>query len=220
MTRPRSGTGKSTLLNLAAGLIAPDRGRVIVMGQDTADAVDWGCVGYMFQDDRLLPWRVAWRNVALALEAGTMPAAERARRARAELELVGLGEFADAYPHQLSGGMRSRVALARSLTTEPNVLLMDEPFSRLDAQTRGTMHRELLRIHELRRMSILFVTHDVEEAVALADRIVMLSARPARVRRQITVELPQPRVGSPAAVALTNDLRASLEAEPIEESVA
>ena len=115
--------------------------------------------------------------------------------------------------------MRSRVALARSLATEPNVLLMDEPFSRLDAQTRGTMHRELLRIHALRRMSILFVTHDVEEAVVLADRIVMLSSRPARMRRQFDVDLPQPRVGTPAAVALTNDLRASLEAEPIEETV-
>jgi NitT/TauT family transport system ATP-binding protein len=213
-----SGSGKSTLLNIAAGLIMPDRGRVSVMGQDTGSAVDWGCVGYMFQDDRLLPWRVAWRNVALALEAGAMPAAERARRARAELDLVGLGEFADAYPHQLSGGMRSRVALARSLATEPNVLLMDEPFSRLDAQTRGTMHRELIRIHELRGMSILFVTHDVEEAVVLADRIVMLSPRPGRVRRQIDVALPQPRVGTPAAVALTNELRASLEAEPSQES--
>jgi NitT/TauT family transport system ATP-binding protein len=213
-----SGSGKSTLLNIAAGLIAPDRGRIVVMGQDTEGAVDWGCVGYMFQDDRLLPWRVAWRNVALALEAGSTPAAERAHRARAELDLVGLGEFADAYPHQLSGGMRSRVALARSLVTQPNVLLMDEPFSRLDAQTRGTMHRELLRIHALRRISILFVTHDVEEAVVLADRVVMLSPRPGRVRRQVDVTLPQPRVGTPGAVALTNELRASLEAEPVEES--
>jgi len=213
-----SGSGKSTLLNIAAGLIAPDRGRIVVMGQDTEGAVNWGCLGYMFQDDRLLPWRVAWRNVALALEAGSTPAAERARRARAELDLVGLGKFADAYPHQLSGGMRSRVALARSLVTQPNVLLMDEPFSRLDAQTRGTMHRELLRIHALRRISILFVTHDVEEAVVLAHRIVMMSPRPGRVRRQVDVALPQPRVGTPEAVALTNELRASLEAEPIEES--
>jgi NitT/TauT family transport system ATP-binding protein len=213
-----SGSGKSTLLNIAAGLITPDAGHVSVMGQDTAGAVDWGCVGYMFQDDRLLPWRVAWRNVALALEAGSMPAAERAKRARAELDLVGLGEFAEAYPHQLSGGMRSRVALARSLATAPHVLLMDEPFSRLDAQTRGTMHRELLRIHTLRGMSILFVTHDVEEAVVLADRIVMLSPRPGRLRRLIDVDVPQPRVGTPAAVALTNELRASLEAEPKEES--
>jgi NitT/TauT family transport system ATP-binding protein len=213
-----SGAGKSTILNLAAGLITPDQGRVSVMGQDTsAAAVDWSRVGYMFQDDRLLPWRVAVRNVALALETGAMPAAERLRRARAELELVGLAGFADAFPHQLSGGMRSRVALARSLVGEPNILLMDEPFSRLDAQTRGNMHRELVRIHALRRMSILFVTHDVEEAVVLADRIIMLSPRPGRLREQIEVTLPQPRIGTAEAVALTGELRASLEADTNQE---
>ena len=218
----QSGAGKSTLLNLAAGLILPDAGRVRVLGQDTRGtdaAVDWGLVGYMYQDDRLLPWRVAAKNVALALEAGQMPAAERAKRALAALELVGLAEFAGSYPHQLSGGMRSRVALARSLVGEPDVLLMDEPFSRLDAQTRGSMHRELLRIQQLRRMSVLFVTHDVEEAVVLADRIIMLSPRPGRVRREIEVTFPHPRVGSVDAVALTAELRASLEAANQEENV-
>jgi NitT/TauT family transport system ATP-binding protein len=202
---------------MAAGLLFPDRGKVSVLGQPTDRAVDWGRVGYMFQDDRLLPWRVALRNVALALEAGAMPAPERTRRARAVLDLVGLGGFADAYPHQLSGGMRSRVALARSLVGEPDLLLMDEPFSRLDAQTRGSMHRELLRIHDMRRMSILFVTHDVEEAIVLADRVVMMSARPGRVRRIIEISLPQPRIGTDAAVTLANELRASLEAEPTQE---
>ena len=213
-----SGSGKSTLLNMAAGLIFPDAGQVVVMGQRTDAAVDWGHVGYMFQDDRLLPWRVAVRNVALALEAGSMPAAERMRRARAVLDLVGLGGFEHSYPHQLSGGMRSRVALARSLVGEPQILLMDEPFSRLDAQTRGSMHRELLRIHAMRAMTILFVTHDVEEAVVLADHVVMMSARPGRVRRTIDVTLPQPRIGTPGAVALTAELRASLEAEPSQEA--
>jgi NitT/TauT family transport system ATP-binding protein len=212
-----SGAGKSTLLNLAAGLIMPDGGRIEVMGQGTGGAVDWSRVGYMFQDDRLLPWRVALGNVALALEAGPMPAAERLRRAGAELELVGLSEFAQTYPHQLSGGMRSRVALARSMVGEPAILLMDEPFSRLDAQTRGSMHRELLRIHGLRRMSILFITHDVDEAVALADHIIVLSARPGHVRRAIDVTLPQPRIGTAAAVALAAELRASLEAALPEE---
>jgi ABC-type nitrate/sulfonate/bicarbonate transport system ATPase subunit len=212
-----SGAGKSTILNLAAGLIAPDQGRVLVMGQDTRGAMDWNCVGYMFQDDRLLPWRSAVRNVGLALETGSMPATERRRRAQAALELVGLADFADAYPHQLSGGMRSRVALARSLVGEPDLLLMDEPFSRLDAQTRGTMHRELLRIHALRGISILFVTHDVEEAVVLADSIVMLSPRPGRLRQQVDVPLPQPRIGTAAAVALTAELRASLEADTTQE---
>ena len=214
-----SGSGKSTLLNMAAGLLRPDAGRVVVMGQATDAAVDWSRVGYMFQDDRLLPWRVAIQNVALALEAGAMPAAERLRRARASLDLVGLGGFAQAYPYQLSGGMRSRIALARSLVGEPDILLMDEPFSRLDAQTRGSMHRELVRIHAMRRMSILFVTHDVEEAVILAGRIVMMSPRPGRLRRTVDVALPQPRIGTPGAIALTAELRASLEAEPIEETL-
>lgn len=214
----QSGAGKSTLLNLAAGLIAPDHGRVSVLGRSTREAVDWRRVGYMFQDDRLLPWRVAHKNVALALETESMPGAERSSRARAALELVGLTEFAESYPHQLSGGMRSRVALARSLVGEPDVLLMDEPFSRLDAQTRGSMHRELLRIQALRQMSILFVTHDVEEAVVLADLIVMLSPRPGRVRRQIDVTFEHPRVGTAETVALTAELRASLEAANTKES--
>ena len=213
-----SGSGKSTLLNMAAGLIFPEAGQVVVMGQSTDAAVDWSHVGYMFQDDRLLPWRVAVRNVALALEAGSMPAAERLRRARAVLDLVGLDGFEHSYPHQLSGGMRSRVALARSLVGEPQILLMDEPFSRLDAQTRSSMHRELLRIHAMRAMTILFVTHDVEEAVVLADHVVMMSARPGRVRRTIDIALPQPRIGTPGAVALTAELRASLEAEPSQEA--
>jgi ABC-type nitrate/sulfonate/bicarbonate transport system ATPase subunit len=206
-----SGAGKSTLLNLAAGLILPDQGEVQILGRDTAGAVDWGRVGYMFQDDRLLPWRVALANVTLALEAGAMPAAERRRRAHDTLALVGLADFARAYPHQLSGGMRSRVALARSLVGEPDLLLMDEPFSRLDAQTRAAMHRELLRIHEMRRLSILFVTHDAEEAVVLADRIVVMSARPGQVRATLDVTLPHPRPGTEGAAALVGRLRAMLE---------
>jgi ABC-type nitrate/sulfonate/bicarbonate transport system ATPase subunit len=213
-----SGSGKTTLLNLAAGLAVPDRGRVAVMGRDTREAVDWRRVGYMFQDDRLLPWRVAARNVALALEAGTMAAAERRARAHAGLALVGLADFADAYPHQLSGGMRSRVALARSLVGEPDLLLMDEPFSRLDAQTRSAMHGELLRIHALRRMSILFVTHDVEEAVILADHIVMMSPRPGRVRRQVNVDLPQPRLDKPGTMELVAALRAGLADTDMQEA--
>lgn len=214
----QSGAGKSTLLNLAAGLMLPDDGSVRILDQDTRDTVDWQRIGYMFQDDRLLPWRVAWKNVALALEGSSLPATERAQRASAALELVGLADFANSYPHQLSGGMRSRVALARSLVARPDVLLMDEPFSRLDAQTRGSMHRELLRVQQLRRMSILFVTHDVEEAVILADRIVMLSPRPGRVRRQMDVSIAHPRIGTAQTIALTAELRAALEASPQEEN--
>jgi ABC-type nitrate/sulfonate/bicarbonate transport system ATPase subunit len=214
-----SGAGKSTLLNLAAGLIRPDDGTVKILGVDTSGAVDWSRVGYMFQDDRLLPWRVALGNVTLALEAGSMPAPERRRRARAALDTVGLADFADAYPHQLSGGMRSRVALARSVVGEPELLLMDEPFSRLDPQTRGSLHRELLRIRDLRRLSILFVTHDVEEAVVLADRIVLMSARPGQVRETVELTLPQPRTGTDEATALVNRLRATLEETPAEETI-
>jgi ABC-type nitrate/sulfonate/bicarbonate transport system ATPase subunit len=216
-----SGSGKTTLLNMAAGLTLPDSGRIVIMGRELGPAVDWNRVGYMFQDDRLLPWRVALGNVALALEAGNMPAAERRDRARKGLGLVGLADFADAFPHQLSGGMRSRVALARSLVSEPNILLMDEPFSRLDAQTRTIMHNELLRIHALRRMSVVFVTHDVEEAVILAHHIIMLSPRPGQVRRRVEVPLPQPRLGMPAALALIGELRGSLaeENEEKEETV-
>jgi ABC-type nitrate/sulfonate/bicarbonate transport system ATPase subunit len=202
-----SGSGKTTLLNLAAGLLMPDAGRVLIMGQETGGSLDWSRVGYMFQDDRLLPWRVAINNVALALEAGSMPARERLDRARKELALVGLSEFANTYPHQLSGGMRSRIALARSLVTEPDLLLMDEPFSRLDAQTRASMHNELLRIHASRPMSILFVTHDVEEAVVLASRIVVFSPRPGRVDRIVDVPIPQPRRDAAATQALVVQLR-------------
>jgi NitT/TauT family transport system ATP-binding protein len=167
----------------------------------------------MFQDDRLLPWRSAAGNVSLALEAGEMPSQERKRRSHQALAMVGLADFEKSYPHQLSGGMRSRVALARSLVTEPDLLLMDEPFSRLDAQTRASMHRELLRIHDMRRMSILIVTHDVEEAVVLADHIVMLSRRPGRVSRSVDVTLPQPRIGTEAANHLVTSLRNSLETD-------
>jgi NitT/TauT family transport system ATP-binding protein len=202
-----SGSGKTTLLNMAAGLILPDRGEVSVMREPTSAQVDWSRVGYMFQDDRLLPWRVSVYNVALALEAGSMRKQERLRRAQDALNFVGLSEFAQAYPHQLSGGMRSRIALARSIVAEPNILLMDEPFSRLDAQTRSALHRELLQIHAARKMSILFVTHDVEEAVTLASRIVVLSPRPGHVNRIVDVDKVHTDIESPQARALVIELR-------------
>jgi ABC-type nitrate/sulfonate/bicarbonate transport system ATPase subunit len=202
-----SGSGKTTLLNMAAGLILPDQGRVSVMGEPTTGRVDWSRVGYMFQDDRLLPWRISVSNVALALEGGSMRKQERLRRAQDALSFVGLSEFAHAYPHQLSGGMRSRIALARSIVAEPNILLMDEPFSRLDAQTRSALHRELLQIHAARKMSILFVTHDVEEAVTLASRIVVLSPRPGHVNRIVDVDEVHTDIESPQARSLVIELR-------------
>jgi NitT/TauT family transport system ATP-binding protein len=188
-----SGSGKSTLLNIIAGILKADKGTVRICGAEAENSSDWCAVGYMFQDDRLLPWRTALRNVEFALEGGAMRRDERLRRARDTLELVGLGDFRDAYPYQLSGGMRSRVALARSLVTEPPILLMDEPFSRLDAQTRALMHEELLRVHRLKRMTIVFVTHDVAEAVLLADQVAVMSPRPGTIREIIPIEAPRPR---------------------------
>jgi ABC-type nitrate/sulfonate/bicarbonate transport system ATPase subunit len=196
-----SGCGKSTLLNIISGLVTPERGEIRINGVAARDFADWRSVSYMFQEDRLLPWRTARRNVEFALEAGSLPRGEREARAREALKLVGLETFADAFPYQLSGGMRSRVALARSLVQEPCILLMDEPFSRLDALTRAQMHQELLRIQALKQMTIVFVTHDVEEAVVLADRVVVLAPRPGRVREQVTIDLPRPRDPTEATTA-------------------
>jgi ABC-type nitrate/sulfonate/bicarbonate transport system ATPase subunit len=188
-----SGSGKSTMLNIIAGLIKPDRGQVCLQGAPSSDFNDWRRVSYMFQEDRLLPWRSTIGNIEFALEAGAMAKPERRQLAREVLQLVDLGNFEQAFPYQLSGGMRSRVALARSLVTAPAILLMDEPFSRLDAQTRGQMHAELLRIHGVKPMTVVFVTHDVEEAVVLADRVAVVSPRPATIRQIIDIELPRPR---------------------------
>ncbi|WP_454690417.1 ABC transporter ATP-binding protein [Achromobacter aloeverae] len=196
-----SGCGKSTLLNIISGLDSADGGDLEIRGQPAARFRDWQKLGYLFQEDRLLPWRTLRDNVTLGLEARRVPKAERRRRAAAVLELVGLAAFAQAWPHQLSGGMRSRAALARSLVTEPDILLMDEPFSKLDPQTRAQMHEELLRIQAMKHTTILFVTHDVEEAVVLADRIVLLEPRPGRVREIADVPLARPRLATDRDVA-------------------
>ena len=188
-----SGCGKSTLLNIISGIVTPDHGTVSINGVPSSEFRDWRSVSYMFQEDRLLPWRTTLRNVEFALEAGGTKRSERSRRAQEALDLVGLSGFSDAFPYQLSGGMRSRVALARSLVLEPCILLMDEPFSRLDAQTRSLMHIELLRIHKLKSMTIVFVTHDVEESVVLADRVVVMAPRPGRIREEVPIELARPR---------------------------
>jgi ABC-type nitrate/sulfonate/bicarbonate transport system ATPase subunit len=188
-----SGSGKSTLLNIISGILRPDRGQVCICGAASEEFNDWRSISYMFQDDRLLPWRTAIRNVEFALEAGSVAKKERVQRALQALELVELESFEEAFPYQLSGGMRSRVALARSLVTEPRILLMDEPFSRLDAQTRALMHEELLRIHRLKHMTVVFVTHDVAEAVLLADQVAVLSSRPGTIREVVEVTPLRPR---------------------------
>lgn len=196
-----SGCGKSTLLNLIAGLAHPDDGAILVEGASTAAFSDWRAVGYLFQDDRLLPWRTARDNVCFGLEAGGVPRGERQARAIDALAAVGLAGFESAYPHELSGGMRSRVALARSLVNEPRMLLLDEPFSKLDPGTRAQMHAELLNIQASRNMTVVFVTHDVEEAIVLADQVVILQPRPGRVREVVAVTLPRPRAPSDPEVA-------------------
>jgi ABC-type nitrate/sulfonate/bicarbonate transport system ATPase subunit len=188
-----SGCGKSTLLNIISGILKPDHGRICINGVPSEQFKDWRSVSYMFQEDRLLPWRTTLHNVEFALEAGSIAKAERRQRAQAALELVGLSGFEEAFPYQLSGGMRSRVALARSLVLEPCILLMDEPFSRLDAQTRSLMHTELLRIHGLKQMTIVFVTHDVEESVVLADSVVVMAPRPGRIRDRVVIDIARPR---------------------------
>ena len=203
-----SGCGKSTLLNIISGIVTPERGEVCINGITADRFADWRSVSYMFQEDRLLPWRTALKNVEFALETGNMPRTERESRARDALKLVGLDGFTGSFPYQLSGGMRSRVALARSLVQEPCILLMDEPFSRLDAQTRSQMHEELLGIQTLKKMTIVFVTHDVEEAVVLADSVVVMAPRPGRIRDQVPISLPRPRdATAPTTASLAHDLK-------------
>jgi NitT/TauT family transport system ATP-binding protein len=187
-----TGCGKSTLLNLAAGLLAPDRGTVEVFGAPLAGLNRHAT--YLFQQDVLLPWKNAEENVTLGLLFRRMPAAQARAQARQWLARVGLAGFERHYPHQLSGGMRKRVALAQHLIVDPAILLMDEPFAALDVQTRQLMENDLLRIWAEFRKTVLFVTHDLEEAIALADRVVVLSAGPAaRVIGDYPVALPRPR---------------------------
>ena len=187
-----TGCGKSTLLNVAAGLLAPSAGAVYVDG-----ALLHGInarAGYMFQAEALMPWRSALSNVLAGLQFHGVTGREAEERARDWLARVGLGGFEDRYPHQLSGGMRKRVALAQMLILDPEILLMDEPFAALDVQTRQLMENELLDLWAANRKSVLFITHDLEEAIALSDRVVVLSAGPeTRPLGEFTIDLPRPR---------------------------
>jgi NitT/TauT family transport system ATP-binding protein len=185
-----SGCGKSTLLNLLAGLLGPTAGRVGFEGALPAGRPPTAMV---FQEFALFPWRTVQANVEFGLEEAGRPAPERRALARRYLELTGLAGFEGKYPHQLSGGMRQRVGIARALAVDPAVLLMDEPFSALDAQTRQLMQEELLSIWERTRKTILYVTHNIQEAVWMADRVVVLSRRPGRVLEIVPVDLGRPR---------------------------
>ncbi|HUG46798.1 MAG TPA: ABC transporter ATP-binding protein [Candidatus Limnocylindria bacterium] len=186
-----NGSGKSTLLRVVAGLLPPDGGSVEIHGRPVDDADPR--VGIVFQEPRLLPWRRALANVSFPLELAGVPPHSRRSRALELLHVVGLESFAQAYPHQLSGGMRQRLSIARALIRNPSVLLLDEPFSALDALTRERFNLELLGLWHRTRTTSLLVTHSIPEAVLLADRVLVLSARPATVVADVAVDLPRPR---------------------------
>ncbi|MCD6076213.1 MAG: mannosyltransferase [Ramlibacter sp.] len=187
-----TGCGKSTLLNVGAGLLQPSSGEVRVFGEPLAGINRRA--GYMFQSDALMPWRSALDNVMVGLQYRGMPDGEARALAQDWLARVGLAGFGDRYPHQLSGGMRKRTALAQVLALDPDIILMDEPFSALDVQTRQLMENEVLALWAAKRKAVLFITHDLDEAIAMSDRVVVLSAGPAtRPIGEFEIDLPRPR---------------------------
>lgn len=196
-----SGCGKSTILRLIVGLDIEHGGDILLDGRPvTGPGLNRGIV---FQEHRLLPWLTIEQNVGLSLAATNRPAAECARLVRDHINLVGLDGFERAYPHQLSGGMAQRAAIARGLVNQPEILLLDEPFGALDALTRAHLQNELLQIWSRERITMVMVTHDVEEAVFLSDKIVVLAPRPGRIRKIIDIDLPHPRDrGDPRFIAL------------------
>lgn len=195
-----SGCGKSTFLNILAGLDKHDSGDILIDGQSVkGQSFDRGLV---FQGYALLPWRTVLENLEIGLEIRNIGKKERKDIARHYLALVGLSAFANQYPHQLSGGMRQRVAIARVLAYQPNLLLMDEPFAALDAQTRETLQIELIKIWEADKKTIVFITHSIDEAILLSDRVAIMTARPGNIKEIIEVSLPRPR---------TEDIRNSVE---------
>jgi NitT/TauT family transport system ATP-binding protein len=208
-----SGCGKSTLLNIIAGFMPPSAGRILHDGVAVSRPDRRRTV--VFQDYALFPWMTVQKNVEFGLKAQAVEAAERARIAREFLALVKLGGFEDRYPYEISGGMKQRAAIARALAPDPDILLMDEPFGALDAQTRVLLQEELARIAAAAKRTVLFVTHSIEEAVFLADRIVVMSAHPGRVRSIHDVQLPRPRTAKTRSLAdfitLTQELWDSLK---------
>jgi NitT/TauT family transport system ATP-binding protein len=213
-----SGCGKSTLLSIVAGLQEPTAGEVLVDGQHVyGPGRDRGVV---FQTYTLFPWLTARGNVEFALRGQKMSTRERRETAREQLKLVGLEGFEDARPNQLSGGMKQRVAIARALSYRPEILLMDEPFGALDALTRQLMQELLTRVWEQHRLTVLFVTHDVEEAVYISDRVLVMTNRPGRIKKEVVVDLPRPRtydmVASPEFGALYGEVLESIREESLE----
>lgn len=205
-----SGVGKSTLLRVIADLARPSAGTVTVAGAGPGQRP----VALVFQDARLMPWRRVIDNVAFGLEHRDVPRSERRKRAAAALDVVGLADLAARWPHQLSGGQRQRISLARALAVDPAVLLMDEPFSALDAITRESLQDELIRIREKTGKTILFVTHDIEEATYLADRVVVLAGSPGRIAATHMITPPRPRRRTDHGLQhIARAVRADLEAD-------
>ncbi len=187
-----TGCGKSTLLNVAAGLLAPSTGSVTVFGEHLTTLNRRA--GYMFQAESLMPWRTALANVSAGLEFRGTPSKEATAQAQDWLARVGLAGFGDRYPHQMSGGMRKRASLAQTLVLDPDIILMDEPFSALDIQTRQLMENELLQLWQAKRKAVLFITHDLDEAIAMSDRVVVMSAGPASYPMgEFVIDIPRPR---------------------------
>jgi NitT/TauT family transport system ATP-binding protein len=212
-----SGCGKSTLLAIVGGLLRPTAGSVAIAGAVPADSLN--PFTFVFQDFALLPWRSVEGNVALPLEHHRLGAAERRARVAEALRRTGLNEFRAAFPKQLSGGMRQRVGIARALIVRPAVLLMDEPLSALDAQTRELLIEDFLALWLDRRVAVLYVTHNLDEALRLADRVVVLSRRPGRVRSIVPVGIPQRERGDAAAQGELAGLRAELWRSMRDEAV-
>ena len=200
-----SGCGKSTLFNIVSGLIAPDAGTVAIDGRDVTGTS--GTVGYMLQKDLLVPWRTVVGNITLGAALTRGATREDEEQAAAFARRYGLGEFLDHYPHALSGGMRQRVALMRTLATNHDVLLLDEPFGALDAQTRVEMQQWLLEVWRETGRSVLFITHDVDESIFLSDRVLVMSPRPGRIVRELAVDLPRPRTLDTMTGAAFNDVK-------------
>ena len=203
-----SGCGKSTLLGILGGLLAPSEGRVTLSGTPPADSLN--PFTYVFQDFALLPWRTVEQNVAIPLEHRRLGSAERRARIADALALTGLSEFAAAFPRQLSGGMRQRVGIARALVVRPAVLLLDEPLSALDAQTRELLMEDLLAIWAREKSTRVYVTHNLEEAARLADRVVVLSRRPGRIREILEIDVPVQERGKPQHSGLLIDVHRRL----------
>jgi NitT/TauT family transport system ATP-binding protein len=207
-----SGCGKSTLLRILGGLVKPTSGRVLLNGQPLTRPQRR--IGFVFQRANLMPWRTALRNVMLPLEIEGLSRAEAETRAYEFLQLVGLDDFAGAWPRDLSGGMRQRVALARELAYDPDVLLLDEPFAALDALTREQMNWELLRLWQGRKKTVVMVTHNIQEAIFLSDHVLTMSPRPGRIERKVVIDIPRPRspddLYTPRFIELTRALRSSL----------